>query len=147
MRIDYLTFRRSDPRDSHFDASREARGSKPGSQSRGSGVQLTGTVRVAPSIVDPHWGSLRGSDFLLMMTAYQHAAINGRDMSCYEVEIIRDSKRTVAFIGDRESGDIEREGDGGSTIIERGPNPRCPNRLFEMDDAGKVVRVIEEERH
>lgn len=107
-------------------------------------VELTGTVRAGPSITDPHWGPLEGADFLLMIRAYQHPAINGRDMSCYEVAIIRDSKRTVAFIGDREAGDVERAGPGGPIITERGPNPRCPTVLFEMDDAGKVVRVVKE---
>jgi hypothetical protein len=89
---------------------------------------------------------ISGADFLLIQEAYKHPEINGRDMSCYHIVIVREKGvRTVAFLGNREP-DRQVQRHGQIAIIIAGPNPRCPSRSFVMDDGGRVVRVVYE-RH
>ena len=103
-----------------------------------------------PHVIDSfrvnHTEPLSGRDFLLISEAFRHPEIRGRDLSCYHIVIFRQrGTTTVGFLGDREPDREVREGDR-STITYHGPNPRCPSRSFEMNDHGRVVRVIYE-RH
>lgn len=119
------------------------------------GALYLGLVLAATQANDPHvidsWTveqtePLRGSDFLLIREAFRHLEIRHRDLSCYHIVVSRERGiTTVAFIGDRDPDREVTEGDH-TTIIIHGPNPRCPSRSFEMDNRGRVVRVIFE-RH
>ncbi len=85
---------------------------------------------------------LSGPDFKLMLEAYKHREMKGRDLSCYHIRIIRrKGVTTVAFLGNRPP---VREVDVGqqTAIIFPGLNPLCPSKSFEMDAKGKVVRVV-----
>src|SRR5688500_8451073 len=115
------------------------------------GALYLGFVVAMAQVDDPHvidsWTvdmtePVSGADFLLMSEAFKHPEVRGRDLACYHIRIFRERGTTsVTFIGDREPVRYVDEGDQ-TAIIYPGPNPRCPTRSFEMDDQGRVVRVI-----
>src|SRR5687767_11330936 len=117
------------------------------------GALYLGLALAVAQVNDPHvvdsWTvnmtePVSGTDFLPMSEAFKHPEIRGRDLSCYHIRIVRERGTTrVAFIGDREPVREVSEGDQ-TVIIYPGPNPRCPTRSFEMDDQGRVARVIYE---
>ena len=86
-------------------------------------------------------GPLSGSDFLLISKAAQHPEVKRRDLSCYRISIItRKGVRTVSFLGVREELPPPKEVE---TVIGIGSqNPRCPDRHFDMDDGGRIVRMF-----
>jgi hypothetical protein len=115
------------------------------------GALFLGLVLAAAQAPDPHvidsWTvedtePLSGRDFLLIMEAFRHPAMRGRDLSCYHIVVSRQRRATsVAFLGDREPVREIREGDH-RTIIYPGQNPRCRTLTFEMTPQGRVRRVI-----
>ncbi len=84
---------------------------------------------------------LSGPDFLLISKAAQHPKVKGRDLSCYRISIMtRKGIRTVSFLGVREEPLPPKEGE--IVLGLRKQNPRCPDRHFEMDDNGRIVRMF-----
>jgi len=84
---------------------------------------------------------LSGPDFLLISKAAQHPEIKDRDLSCYRITIsTQKGVRTVDFLGVREERESPKKGE--VILGFRKPNPRCPDRMFQMDEDGRVVRVV-----
>lgn len=84
---------------------------------------------------------LSGPDFILISEAARHAEIKNRTLSCYQIVVSREKGvRTVGFLGIRE--ELPPAKDGQIVLGFPKQNPRCPDRTFEMDDNGRVVRFI-----
>lgn len=109
------------------------------------GLALAFSQAGEPHVIEIHkvemTAPLSGPDFLLISTAARHPEISGRDLSCYRISITTEKGvRTVSFLGIREELPQGKKGE----IVLGFPkqNPRCPDRSFEMDVNGRVVRVI-----
>ena len=85
---------------------------------------------------------LSGPDFKLIERASRHPEMRGRDLSCYHIRIFRErGEARVAFLGNRKPETQVEKGDFIEIAIPA-PNPKCPSRSFEMDNEGRVSRVI-----
>lgn len=110
------------------------------------GLAQPGEAHVVESWTVEMTEPLNGPDFQLILEAFKHPEIRNRDLSCYKIRVFREKGvRRVAFVGERPPVREVDEGDRIAIIYPK-PNPRCTSRSFEMDDKGKVRRVIYE-RH
>lgn len=117
-----------------------------------SSLALVFAQQANPHVIDSvrvdQTAPLSGPDFRLISTAAGHREMRGRDLSCYQILVTKrvsvtgrgDGLTTVSFLGIREELPAAKDGEIALGFGE--PNPRCPDRTFEMNENGRVVRVI-----
>ena len=106
-------------------------------------IQADRSAHIISEEEGPDLGTpLSGADFLLIQTASRHQALRGANLSCYRIYVfVHNGVREVAFLEARNRL-LERETDEGTEITFLESDPDCRSISFQMDENGRVARVI-----